>query len=579
MHVHKPIDTALIISLNARSINALTLLGTGGWIPPRDREVLDWITFIKLLGWRTIILHPDDFTDEMLTCLQVKWLILTGNSESISTKALHTIFKAVKSHAILLVVQAGIQGQHLYKYSGFHIGAELTSGNLLEWTGAGKKENWTCLNTIELPCLEFGTDCNIVATLGGKIIVASRKTGRGKIIALSFHSSEARDLEGSFSALLKHLLIFESLVPVAWINWDNTLILRMDDPGSCEAVYHLNYRYEKLNEQEWKFIGEELRKRDGRISLGYVPAWVDDGDDTSGALSVEGSSVPRLKGNIHPSPLVKYKSLENNLIYDFESEFRGIQSLREAGLADIELHGYTHLHPDREAWASAPDRYSNKYWYREFGGTKEAFLKNRKEIEYPLQLAIKAFQDYFRSFPTTLICPGDEFTNEVLEKALQAGIRIVSSYYTGIRIGNQLCWTQHICAPYLDLADSKWFKAGLPVVGYFHDIDIKTNGIAWFSNWLDQWQLAGAKLFTDFRVLSSLLNAYFHLEKINTNYKLTVTSEDECAFTCPIRVGFYFPDGKTPSDVIVRFKDEELKLNLKPDQENLISLRHNTVFT
>src|SRR2546422_229081 len=32
--------------------------GTGGWLPPEEREALDWLTLSRLLGWRVTVARP-----------------------------------------------------------------------------------------------------------------------------------------------------------------------------------------------------------------------------------------------------------------------------------------------------------------------------------------------------------------------------------------------------------------------------------------------------------------------------------------------------------------------------------------
>ena len=154
------------------------------------------------------------------------------------------------------------------------------------------------------------------------------------------------------------------------------------------------------------------------------------------------------------------------------------------------------MHPDTEAWAKAPDRYATApatSWYRELGQAAQATIAARPPEHHPLALGIAAFQQFFAVHPTTLICPGDQWTLDVPERALDLGLQMVGSYYLAIRDGDRFCWTQHVCAPYLDKPDAAWFDAGLPVVGYFHDYELALEGVPWMSRWLDQWQVAGAK--------------------------------------------------------------------------------------
>ena len=85
---------------------------------------------------------------------------------------------------------------------------------------------------MQLPGLEISGGLNELVNIRKAPVSPHRDTeSGGKVLFFSFHPSMARDTEPVFTALLKHLLIFESLSPVAWFDWENTLILRMDDPG------------------------------------------------------------------------------------------------------------------------------------------------------------------------------------------------------------------------------------------------------------------------------------------------------------------------------------------------------------
>src|SRR5688572_8585403 len=301
------------------------------------------------------------------------------------------------------------------------------------------------------------------------------------------------------------------------------------------------------------------------MSLAYVPAWVDDGDSSRGELEIDGQIASRALGNIYPSPSVKYKKAEVSAqpqVLDYAAEFRGIQKLRNEGLVETELHGYTHIHPDRESWGNATDKYENKSWYREFGRSSIRFTSNRPEAEHPLYLGMKAFFDNFQSMPSTLICPGEEFTNDVLEKAVQAGFSLVSSFYLGMRIGHQLCWNQHVCSPYLNLASPHWFDSELPVVGYFHDFDISAQGLDWFTNNLDDWEVAGAKFLIDFRELSHILDYNLSINENGNQCQLNLFSEKNPPFIKPMRIGIHVPGKNITKKIVLKKYQESYLVNL-----------------
>jgi hypothetical protein len=239
------------------------------------------------------------------------------------------------------------------------------------------------------------------------------------------------------------------------------------------------------------------------------------------------------------------------MMYDYTAEYRGIQALRAAGIAEVELHGYTHIHPDGASWAVAQDRYEAQSWYRELGRAGEPAITARPAGEHPLALGVASLQRYFGVHPTTLIPPGDQWTNAILERALDLGLTLVSSYYLALRHGERFCWTTHVCAPYLDEPDAAWFDAGLPVVGYCHDREPALQGVDWFSRWLDRWQAAGARRLLDFRELAATVTRRLYYEEQDSTLYLTATGEQAPLLVRPPVVKLHLPSGRVPSRVLV----------------------------
>ncbi|WP_276502529.1 hypothetical protein [Terrimonas pollutisoli] len=558
-------DTVLILTPFAEKMNGALVLGTGGWLPPEEREALDWMTLVAMLGWKVKLtdpgsLHLVDFNNQA-----VKWVILTGDPDDIDSNTWEQLLLTIRTNQFLFITRAGKKNGWLSHQFEVFLSENKPAGDRLLYKRPGFCKEWKLQNSLQLAELEATQGLNKRAHLSETCIAGTVEESGSKILFLSFHPSMARDSEPVFTALLKQLLIVENLYPVAWFEWKNTMILRMDDPGSSQPVHDNSFQTAKLGEEEWDLIGQTLLERNARMSLAYVPAWVDDGDSTRGRLEIDGLPTVRTAGNIYPSPSVKYyKNLANGhtRVFDYEDEFRGIEKLRNSGLAEVELHGYTHIHPDKKAWLKADDRYENKKWFREFGKSAVSFINSLAEEKHPLLSGIEAFQKNFQSLPSTLICPGEEFTNNVLEKVLKSGLNLVSSYYLGMRIGHQLCWNQHVCSPYLDLANPRWFEQELPVVGYFHDFDVSIHGTGWFSEQLEKWQEAGAKFFIDFRELSTILSHTVSINEVTSQYRLRLYSENHLPFIKPVRIGFHIPAKNFTSTFLLDSNQETHTLNL-----------------
>ena len=470
-------NTATVVASPRKLSADRAVWGTGGWLEPEDREALDWLTLCRLLGWEVSV------TDPSRVGSGARWLIAACELGPDATAAIEG---AAAEHPTLAVLRAE-EG-------------EVVRGRVLRWIAPGPAREWACGEPLEARELD-GTPW---VTLDGRSVVTARSVNRGVVATLGFHPSRLRDADGCATALLIHLLTCGVPGPVAWLDLTGTVVLRMDDPGGSQNVHAAGWSYPKLGTRGWNAIRAELRRRDARMSIGYVAGWVDDGDETRGELVVGGGRVERVAGRVHPSPAVQYRDGAGT-VHDYAAEARAIQTLRASGLGDVELHGYTHLHPERERWASAPDRYDALSWYRELGTPAATALATLSAEEHPLGVGAAALGRLFGVRPTTLIPPGDEWTDHVLERALALELSFVASYYLALRDGDRFCWSTHVCAPYLDEADPSWFASGLPVVGYFHDYEPAVHGLGWLERRLDEWRSAGARRLVDFRELAGAI--------------------------------------------------------------------------
>jgi len=545
---------------------------------PHGREALDWLTLVRLLGWDVGVASPSDGPDAWLR-RRGRVIIVACDPDTLSETTIDALACRLAEQPVLVVSRAARGGTALAALAGAWRGGEAGTGRSIEWHGPGPPCAWRSVEPFGGPRLLLQRDVRPWATLEGDPVVCARPVGRGTVVTLGVHPSEARDTDPAGTALMKTLLTWGVPPPAAWLDFDRTLVLRMDDPGGAQNVYSRSWCYPKLTRDAWAAIGRDLAARHGRISLAYIPGWVDDGDESRGRLTLEGNAVARIPGAVYPSPLVRYDDVAGHApgtVHDYRAEFQGIQALRRAGLADVELHGFTHMHPDRDAWLRAADRFDNRpetAWYREFGRAAAPTLERLPASDDPLVRALALFREYFGIVPTTLILPGDQWTDATIARALDLGLQLVGSYYLAIRHEDRFCWAQHVCAPYLNRPDAAWFSSGLPVVGYFHDYEPAVEGAGWMTRWLDRWQEAGARRLIDFRELASAVGCRLTLHDTDGRLTLTVDRRDAPAAVRPIPVRMR-PHGTVPARLRVQAGDRsrEVEVASLPDGTGLVSL-------
>jgi hypothetical protein len=540
--------------------------GTGGWLPPDQREALDWLTLARFSGWDVNIARRLPGETAGLDA-GTRWVVIACDPDALSEQDVARLASRLVREPIVVVARAASPGTPMARLSNVRRRPDQVAGRWLRWTGPGAGREWRCRSDLTGSALTGAAGTARWLMLEGTPVVMTRSLGRGVVATLGFHPSEWRDGDGAATAAIKHLLVWSALAPVAWLDWEGTLVLRMDDPGGAQNVFSRSWCYPKLTERNWAALGAELCSRQARLSVGYIAGWADDGDPTRGELAVAGRPVRRVAGAVYPSPDVVYRDRTGHApgtVYDYESEFRGIQALRAAGAGDVELHGYTHLNPDAAAWAASPDRYDEESWYRELGGRAADALAARGADEHPLALGLQAFERHFLTRPTTLICPGDQWTTAALEHALESGLNLVASYYLAIRHRGRFCWAIHVCAPYLDEPRPEWFAAGLPVVGYFHDREPALEGVAWISRHLDAWQAAGASRLIDFRELASAIGRRLSVAHDGRSLHLRVENGGAPDLVRGLPVAVRVADGPVPSILGTTWNGEEILLELEP---------------
>lgn len=512
--------------------------GTGGWQMPEGREGLDWLTFARLLGWEVEVVAastaPRALGESWPRCV-----IVGCDPRSVSEKWVRLLDDMLRRVPVLVVARAASEGSRFAELAGTYRAHGSGHGRELTWTGPGPRWSTTLREDIDIHPLENTEEVPVWAHSDAGPAVVAKRHGKGSIATVTFHPSAARDADGSAGAFLRHMLVNAPGTPVAWLDFERTLVLRMDDPGGAQNVHSKNWSYTKLTESEWCSITDDLERRNARLSIGYTSGWLDDGDADRGDLRIKGTSVSRKPGLVYPSPHVRYEDRHGHspgTVHDYESEFRGIQALRRAGRGDVELHGFTHMHPDTEAWLAAADRYEATLWYRELGAGAEQVIRERQSAEHPLAVGVQYLKRFFDIAPTTLIAPGDEWTNSTLEYALDLGILLADSYYLAIKHSDRFCWTTHVCSPYLSEPSRDWFNAGLPVVGYFHDYELHHEGVGWMTSWLDSWEREGCERFIDFRELAAACGQRFDLSLQNGSLRLRVMNKDGVAPPRPIKI-------------------------------------------
>jgi hypothetical protein len=234
------------------------------------------------------------------------------------------------------------------------------------------------------------------------------------------------------------------------------LVLRLDDPGGVTGTYLRPWAHPPVPSEAWAALWSNVGEI-GRLSVFCSPAWVDE----DGALRPSRAAQPDV-----------WAALD-----------QGVAS----GVADLECHGFTHLHPDRASWARAPDRFESKDWYREMWPPRERVepsVESQEEIVSAWQAACGR--------ATTIAAPGDRWGPNTIEAARRQGLQLFSS--SGVcRLSLPVpTWSEGIGTHPLSEVPERPFAEGLPQVAFWHDRDMALNSPRWAREHITRWREAGA---------------------------------------------------------------------------------------
>jgi hypothetical protein len=515
-------DVLIAVPPGAAPVGAVW--GSDGEQAPAD-EALDWVTLCRLLGWGVEVRPVRE--PATIDVADRRIVIVAGEAGLIRPPA------------------GGGPGLIVRRRGG-----PTVTGTRLTWTGPGAAGAWSLARPLAAHALVLERGEGAWATLDGAAVIAARREGAVVEASLGLDPSTTRREAGAVTALLKRLLTDGAPAPACWLELAATLVIRMDDPGASASVHLRAWSYPKLDEAAWAELTQALWLRGARMTVAYTPGWVDDGDAERGELRVVGRVVSRHPGAVHPSPLVRHLDITGHApgrVTDHEAEFRGIRALREAGAGDVELHGHTHLRPDLQGWAAAPDRYEEIAWFREFDDEAEAVIRAR-DGPHPLELGVELIAQHFATMPTTLVCPSQAWTTGALDSALASGFELVTADGLAIRDDERFCWCVGIPVVYLDGADPTLLEGELPVIGVFHDRDPAVFGTGWVTQHLDRWLAAGARRLVDFRELAALLGLRLELREGPTGWELAARPTRGIRPPRPVEVMLRFP-GAVPREL------------------------------
>jgi len=198
-----------------------------------------------------------------------------------------------------------------------------------------------------------------------------------------------------------------TLGAIVYHDFDDSVLLRMDDPGTAQSSYLQGWNYPNLTpEQITRDILAPLRRHSARLSAFCCPGYAD----------------PNTKSILHASEVdrVDVFGMRQNV----RATFAGLRDAEKTGLIEIQSHGWTHMDPDLETpipgstnwWSGTVDgEWKEDRWYREF-------YDLRRDIPVPAQIqsdhlkkSLDWLENDFGHRPVAFCPPGHAVSGDFFE--------------------------------------------------------------------------------------------------------------------------------------------------------------------
>jgi len=262
-------------------------------------------------------------------------------------------------------------------------------------------------------------------------------------------------------------VIAEHLGAIVVPDLRGVLVLRLDDPGAAVKEHLRSWAHPAVGPDGWDALWAALDGF-GRVSVFCCPGYVLD----------DGTVVDSRR--------------------QLPDEWAALDAGMARGVADLECHGFTHMHPDTVAWAGADDRKTDESWFRELWPPRSAA---EPDVDTQVERLSK-WQAAVGSAGTTVVAPGERWGLNTLAAAERCGFRLLNSWGICFLDRDVPTWSSGIGSPYLDEPDPGLFSDCLPQVGYWHDRDMAVHGPAWVTEQLDRWRDSGVRRAMSFADLA-----------------------------------------------------------------------------
>lgn len=281
----------------------------------------------------------------------------------------------------------------------------------------------------------------------------------------------------TFIAILQRSLVWTQGIALLK-DYDQTVVLRMDDPGSSQSAYFTGWDYPQLDAAAVKSdLIEPLKAHNAKLGIAFCPGypWIPD----------------RKLRHSCTIDFTDPRGVRQNIV----SQCQGLKEGIDAGVIEVQSHGLTHMPPDLSSppkdgvswWDGSLKReWPNEGWYREFYDQRRDREVSTGDQLLHLRQSAEWIKEDFGKRPLVFVPGGHAVSGDtfVMTKDDPATSRISKNYtYAlaaqagfGLALDTSAHYLSHDRVVSLTQCvgqnPTACFRRRAPAVIYFHDKDI-----------------------------------------------------------------------------------------------------------
>jgi hypothetical protein len=156
---------------------------------------------MRLSGWSVAVagLAPDHAAPRLVPTPALRWIVVACPPESLGSDAVARLETLLREMPVVVVCRVPPKGSALASLAGAWAGSDEHASRAVRWQGPGAQRSWQLRGRLCARRLTVEADVVPWAQGDAEAVIVARRVGKGWVVTLGFHPSQARDDDGALA--------------------------------------------------------------------------------------------------------------------------------------------------------------------------------------------------------------------------------------------------------------------------------------------------------------------------------------------------------------------------------------------